>query len=80
MVLVEYSHGAASRLVALIAEQATDVMRRSPSEFVAAGLAATSAARGSVMDNRHGIVQWIDPPALLTAEIRDGLFTAAAAS
>lgn len=74
-VLVNYPHGPATRLIGLIAQQATDVIRRSPSDFVASGLAPTSAARGSVMDSRHGVIQWIDPAALLTPDVRDGLFT-----
>jgi chemotaxis-related protein WspB len=80
VVLINYPHGTSTRLVGLIAEQATDVIRRAPSEFVAPGLAATSAARGSVMDGRYGVVQWIDAPALLTPEVRNNLFTAATPS
>ena len=78
LILVNYPHGGATRLVGLIVEQATDVMRRPSTDFVRSGLGAAGAARGCVVDSRYGVVQWIDAPALLTRDVRDGLFTEAA--
>jgi chemotaxis-related protein WspB len=75
VVLVRYPYGGETRLLGLIADAATDVIRRAPSEFAPPATAASSAARGFLLDRRYGIVQWVDVPALLPPALRNSLFT-----
>jgi chemotaxis-related protein WspB len=79
VILVNYPHESTTRLVGLVVEQATDVMRRPATDFVQSGIGSTGTARGCVVDKRYGVVQWIDAPALLTRDVRDGLFADAVA-
>jgi chemotaxis-related protein WspB len=64
-----------SHLLALIAERATDTMRRDPSEFVASGITNDRAPYlGHVTTSSRGVVQRIDVETLLPDSVRDVLF------
>jgi chemotaxis-related protein WspB len=76
LILVHYpnSHGS-SRLLGLIAEHATDTMRREAGDFTASGIGQGHAAcDGPVTTDEHGVIQWLDVKALLPATLRDALF------
>ncbi|HYM48877.1 MAG TPA: chemotaxis protein CheW, partial [Burkholderiaceae bacterium] len=67
------------RLLGLIAEHATEMMRREPAEFVSAGVDSDAAAYlGPVVTDPRGLIQWIDVATLLPASVQDALFKQAA--
>ncbi len=76
LVLVRYPDAAgASRLLGLIAEKATETLRRNPTDFVPAGVANDHAPYlGPVAADARGLVQWIHVERLLPAAVRDVLF------
>lgn len=64
-----------SHLLGLIAERATDMMRRDPADFVASGIDTGRAPYlGRVTTSSHGVVQRIDVETLLPDAVRDSLF------
>jgi chemotaxis-related protein WspB len=66
---------APSHLLGLIAERATDTMRRDPADFVASGITTGRAPYlGRVTTSSHGVVQRIDVEALLPDAVRESLF------
>lgn len=68
-------------LLGLIAERATETMRREPSDFVDSGIDNDAAPYlGPVATDAHGLVQWVKVDQLLTPEVRDLLFKQQAAS
>ncbi len=68
------------RLLGLIAEYATETMRRAPADFVDAGVRSDAAPYlGPVTQDALGLVQWIAVDRLLTPAVRDALFQDAAA-
>jgi chemotaxis-related protein WspB len=71
------NHGE-ERLLALIAERATEMLSRAPDDFRDAGL-HTGAARylGAVTRDERGLIQRIDLAALLDEPLRAALFPAA---
>jgi chemotaxis-related protein WspB len=77
LVLVHYRDGRGrSRLLGLIAEHATDTMRRDPSDFVPPGVAnGHTEYLGPVASDARGVIQWIDAAKVLPTAIRDVLFT-----
>jgi chemotaxis-related protein WspB len=63
------------RLLGLIAERATETMRRQPTEFVDAGVRSDGAPYlGPVVQDERGLVQRITPDKLLTETVRAALF------
>lgn len=76
IVLVHYSdaHGG-THLLGLIAEQVTRTLQREPVDFVSSGVESDGAAYlGPVVNDGHGLVQWIEVPRLLPEAVRDVLF------
>jgi chemotaxis-related protein WspB len=64
-----------SHLLGLIAERATDTMRRDPADFVASGITTGRAPYlGRVTTSSHGVVQRIDVETLLPDDVRESLF------
>ena len=79
IVLVHYGAGGEAHLLGLIAERATDTIRREPSEFVDAGVKADGAEYlGPVTADPRGFIQRIEIDRLLTPAVRDALFAAPA--
>ena len=63
------------RLLGLIAEKATETLRREPGDFVAAGVKSDGAPYlGPVVNDTRGLIQWIEVDKLLPASVRDVLF------
>jgi len=63
------------RLLGLIAERATQTMRREEKDFVASGVTSDGASYlGPVVADARGLLQWIDVGTLLPPAIRDVLF------
>jgi chemotaxis-related protein WspB len=76
IVLVRYpdAHGE-TRLLGLIAERATQMVRRDETDFVASGVTDQGASYlGPVAPDERGLLQWIDARTLLPASVRDMLF------
>jgi chemotaxis-related protein WspB len=77
IILVNYSvSNGASHLLGLLAERATEIIHRNPTDFVASGV-GNDAARylGPVAADPQGMLQWIKIDELLTSSVRDQLFT-----
>lgn len=76
LVLVHYPDGRGeTRLLGLIAEHATNTIRREPQDFVASGVATEHAPYlGPVITDARGFIQWITVTKLLSASMRDVLF------
>lgn len=67
-------------LLGLIAEQATEVLRRERSDFVSPDMRATSAPYlGPVLIDHQGVIQWINEQHLLSPGVRRLLFSETAA-
>ena len=65
----------ARRLLGLIAENATETLRREPADFVASGVQADGAPYlGPVATDARGLIQWIEVDKLLPATVREALF------
>jgi len=65
-------------LLGLIAEHATDTMRRNPMDFAPGGIANENTPYlGPVATDDHGIVQWIDPVSLVPPAVRTMVFDGA---
>jgi chemotaxis-related protein WspB len=59
----------------LIAERATEIIRRDHAEFVEPGLKLGGAPYlGPVLMDRHGVIQWVNEQRLLPDHARDLLF------
>jgi len=76
LVLVRYLNDRGeSRLLGLIAEHATDTMRRDPRDFVASGVGdGETPYLGPVATDARGVVQWIRPAMLLPPAVQAALF------
>jgi len=62
-------------LLGLIAEKATETLRRDPADFTDSGVASDDAAYlGPVASDHSGLVQWITVTRLLPPAVRDVLF------
>lgn len=65
----------AKHLLGLIAEKATETLRRDPGDFVASGVTSGRAAYlGPVVVEKRGLIQWIEVNKLLPAETQEALF------
>ena len=68
------THGS-GRLVGLIAEHATEMLRREPSEFVESGIRLPNAPYlGPILMDPHGPIQWVHEQRLLSDRLREALF------
>ncbi len=76
LIVVHYVDGSgAARLLGLIAEQATELLRCDPNDFVDPGLRlAATPFLGEVLMDGNGPVQWFHPQRLLPEPVRDLLF------
>jgi chemotaxis-related protein WspB len=76
IVLVHYPDAEGrTRLLGLIAERATQTVRREETDFVASGVTNDGASYlGPVAPDARGLLQWIDARTLLPASVRDMLF------
>ena len=67
--------GGGTRRLGLIAERATETLRREPGDFRPVGMEAGGARYlGPVVHDPRGLVQRVEIAALLTAELRAALF------
>lgn len=76
IVLVHYPDDrGAMHLLGLIAERATETLRREPADFTASGVTNAAAPYlGPVAADSRGLIQWIEVNQLLPASVRDLLF------
>ncbi len=76
IILVHYPNdGGSTHLLGLIAEKATETMRRDAADFVATGVRNDAAVYlGSVAADSRGLVQRIEVKDLLSAPLREVLF------
>jgi chemotaxis-related protein WspB len=81
IVLVHYPDADGhTRLLGLIAERATQTMRREATDFVSSGVTSERASYlGPVAPDARGLLQWVDARTLLPASLRDMLFRQAKA-
>lgn len=82
IVLVRYgAEEGGENLLGLVAEQATETLRREPEDFVAAGFRQDETPYlGPVTQYRQALVQWVDVQKLLPEAVRNRLFKMAAES
>ena len=80
LILVNYPDAAGHpHRLGLVAEKATDLVRREPAEFVDAGVTNDRAPYlGPVAADASGIIQLIEATKLLSPEVRAALFRTAA--
>jgi chemotaxis-related protein WspB len=78
LILVHYAPDQGqARLLGLIAERATGMVRHEPRDFVSSGISSDRAAYlGPVATDAQGMLQWVDVKTLLPAAVRDALFRA----
>jgi chemotaxis-related protein WspB len=76
IILVNYADDTGqNRLLGLIAEQATQVVRRDRKDFVESGLRLGAAPYlGPMLLDEHGIVRWVREERLLPDNVRNSLF------
>jgi chemotaxis-related protein WspB len=76
ILLVNYADDAGQgRLLGLIAEHATQVLRRDRKDFVESGLRLDATPYlGPILMDEHGIVRWLREDQLLTESVRHSLF------
>jgi chemotaxis-related protein WspB len=76
IIVVDYpDETGARRRLGLIAERATETMRRERADFVDAGVTSDGASYlGSVAVGARGLVQWVEVSKLLPGSVRDVLF------
>jgi len=76
IVLVHYPDAAGqTRLIGLIAERATQTVRRDAADFVSSGVTCEGASYlGPVAADSRGLLQWLDARTLLPPSVRDALF------
>ncbi len=64
------------RVVGLVAEHATEMLRKEPGDFVDPGIRNTSPYLGPVLMDSKGVIQWIHEQGLLSEPIRQLLGSA----
>ncbi len=76
LLLVHYPDGTGvRRLLGLIAEKATETIRREPGDFTTSGVKSDGAPYlGPVVNDARGLIQWIEIDKLLPASVRNALF------
>ena len=82
LVLVQFLHPVSGpHLLGLLAERATETLRRDPEDFVAAGVSVEAASYlGPVTADARGLIQRIEVQHLLPASLRALLFDEATAA
>lgn len=77
IILVDYPDEAGkSRLLGLVAEQVTEIIRKEPADFVDSGVKMSAAPYlGPVAMDNHGVIQWVREQRLLPQPVRDLLFS-----
>ena len=80
VLLINYPDTAgAKRLLGLMAENATETLRREAADFVVSGVQADGAPYlGPVVTDARGLIQWIEVDKLLPAPVREALFQSVA--
>jgi len=74
LILVHYGE----HLLGLIAEQATEMMRRDPASFADSGVASDAAPYlGQVTEDGGRLIRWIEVEKLLPSAVSSALFRAA---
>jgi chemotaxis-related protein WspB len=76
IIIVRYPDGMGTpHLLGLIAEKATETLRRDPADFTDTGVSTDGASYlGPVATAPDGLVQWIEVSKLLPSAVRDVLF------
>src|SRR5205085_11892860 len=76
VLLVRYPMAAdRENILGLIAERATETLRREESDFAEPGITpAGTSCLGRVCKGPHGLIQWVEVENLLTPAMRDLLF------
>jgi len=75
IVLVHYPDHGRQRLLGLIAEQATQLIRKEPKDFVPCGVKMAAAPYlGPVAMDPRGVIQWVREQRVLPESVRDLLF------
>lgn len=76
LIIVRYcGESGRTQPLALIAEHATDMLRRDPSDFLPSGISGGATSYlGPVAPDRNGLVQWVEPERLLPPAVHDALF------
>jgi len=76
VLLVRYPMEAGTeKILGLIAERATETLRRDESDFAEPGITPSGmSCLGRVCKGPHGLIQWVEVENLLTPEMRDLLF------
>ena len=76
IVIVHYAdNGGTVNLLGLIAEKATETLRRAPSDFQASGVVNGEAPYlGPITHDARGLIQWIEVNQLLPVPVRQLLF------
>jgi chemotaxis-related protein WspB len=82
IVIVEYpDRDRTPRPLGLLAERATETVRRDPADFVDPGVRSSAASYlGPVAADAHGLIQWVELDRLLPPAVRDQLFSQPAAA
>jgi chemotaxis-related protein WspB len=77
IILVNYPvRSGISHLLGLLAERATEITRRDPTDFVASGVGNDTARYlGPVAADPRGMLQWINIDRLLPSSLSEQLFT-----
>lgn len=80
IILVNHADAAGERhILGLMAEQATETIKRAREDFVEAGVSADEAPYlGPVVNDPRGLIQLVEPRHLLTEVLRESLFRQAA--
>jgi chemotaxis-related protein WspB len=76
IIIIHYPDAAGrNQLLGLIAEQATELLRREPKEFLESGMTVGAAPYlGPILLDGKGPVQWVREQKLLSEPVRDLLF------
>lgn len=76
IILIRYSRpGGQEHLLGLIAEKATDLLRKEPQDFVSAGIKIQAAPYlGPVLKDPKGPIQWLHEHQLLSGPVQQLLF------
>lgn len=81
IVLVHYLVAGQARLLGLIAEKATEILRRDEGDFITTGISSAAAPYlGPVCTDARGMIQRVAVSKLLPDAVRAVLFTAEAAA
>jgi chemotaxis-related protein WspB len=77
LILVRYPETAGqSRLIGLVAEHATELLRKEPGDFIDPGVSIGAAPYlGPVLMDAQGPIQWLHEQRLLSEPVRNLLFT-----